>query len=213
MVLKTGQCATCSAEKVKLRTNPFSKVEECDACRKTGQEGIIGITDIKKNYGLKDEDLDGLQMVKEPKPAVFAGRGGRGGPDRRWYKFHEVEKRAPEVMKKREEEARMKEDERKAKENAKMAARLQKEKEEQEKKVAARDAEKAAKNNGKVAKGEGNKRKHEEKDAAKDEKLTKAPKTAEIPHKATSRGAARNAAAKKDPVNEESEEIAQKKKR
>jgi len=172
MALKTGTCATCSADKVKLRPNPFTKGEECETCRKTGPKGIIGITDIKKNYALKDEDLDGLQMVKEPKPAFV------GGPDRRWYLLKEIEKRVPVVLKKREKEAKKRQDERKAKENAKEAARLLKEQlrqakaDERAKNASARDIKRAARVAEKAAKEAEKKRERGKTETSKVKKAT-----------------------------------------
>ncbi|TVY60862.1 hypothetical protein LSUE1_G008313 [Lachnellula suecica] len=90
--LKTGTCDTCSAEKVKLRPNPFTEKQQCEECRNAA---IIGVTDLKTKHKLKEEDLEGLTMVTEPQLAHL------GGPDRRWYLVEEVEKRAEE---KREEE-------------------------------------------------------------------------------------------------------------
>ncbi|KAH8600764.1 hypothetical protein B0O99DRAFT_609420 [Bisporella sp. PMI_857] len=166
--LKSGTCATCSKEDVKLRPNPFTKEEECEDCRKSGKDAIIGITDIKNQFGLKEADLEGLQMVKEAKPAFV------GGPDYRWYKLKDIEVRAPEAKKKLEEEARAKEAEKKEKEEDKEAARIAKEEdkkakaEEREKKAATKEAEKQAK-------AEERKRKREEKEAAKPKKEKAVP--------------------------------------
>ena len=57
---------------------------------------IIGVTDIKKDFKLKERELSGLAMKTEPKPAFL------GGPDKRWYKLTEVEKKAEEMDKKKE---------------------------------------------------------------------------------------------------------------
>ena len=67
-------------------------------CRETHPDfAIIGVTDIKKNFKLKERDLSGLAMETEAKPAFL------GGPDKRWYKLSEVEKKAEEVDKEKEE--------------------------------------------------------------------------------------------------------------
>ncbi|TVY21437.1 hypothetical protein LARI1_G000664 [Lachnellula arida] len=105
--LKTGTCSTCSTEKGKLRPNPFTQKEQCDDCRDTS---IIGVTEIKTQFKLKDDDLKDLEMVTEPKPAFL------GGPDRRWYLVEQVEKRADEKLK--EIEAAKKEKEEAKKESA-----------------------------------------------------------------------------------------------
>lgn len=92
--LKSGTCAVCKTEDVKLRLNPFSNEEECEDCRTTGSKAIIGITDAKKEFKVKDGDLEGLQMVKEPKPvrqssakyALFLCSGrGEGEMGIFWY--------------------------------------------------------------------------------------------------------------------------------
>ena len=88
--LKTGTCNTCSSENVKLRPNPFTTKEQCEDCRNAS---IIGVTDIKSRFKLKDDDLKDLEMVTEPKPAFL------GGADRRWYLVEQVEKRAEEKLK------------------------------------------------------------------------------------------------------------------
>lgn len=86
--LKTGTCATCSTEEVKLRPNPFTEDEQCEECRNSE---IIGITEVRKKHGLKDEDLEGLQMKTEAQLAFI------GGPPRRWYLVKEIEERKEEV--------------------------------------------------------------------------------------------------------------------
>ncbi|TVY34093.1 hypothetical protein LSUB1_G006172 [Lachnellula subtilissima] len=88
--LKTGTCDTCSSENVKLRPNPFTTKEQCEDCRNAS---IIGVTDIKSRFKLKDDDLKDLEMVTEPKPAFL------GGADRRWYLVEQVKKRAEEKLK------------------------------------------------------------------------------------------------------------------
>ncbi|KAH9216462.1 hypothetical protein DL95DRAFT_497358 [Leptodontidium sp. 2 PMI_412] len=93
--LPVGKCATCDAEDATLRPNPFTTEEQCEDCR---EERIIGVSDVKVLYKLKDEDLKGLTMNSEPQPAFL------GGPDRRWYLVEEVEERAEEIEKKREKE-------------------------------------------------------------------------------------------------------------
>ncbi|TVY87859.1 hypothetical protein LAWI1_G006912 [Lachnellula willkommii] len=115
--LKTGTCDTCSTEKVTLRPNPFTQKEQCDDCR---DASIIGVTELKTQFKLKDDDLKDLEMVTEPKPAFL------GGPDRRWYLVEQVKKRAEEKVKeveavKKEKEAAKKEKEaaKKEKEEAK----------------------------------------------------------------------------------------------
>jgi len=113
MVLKTGNCTTCTTKDTKLRPNPFTQKEQCEKCR---DSEIIGITDIKKWHGLKDKDLDGLNMTTEAKPAFL------GGPDRRWYLLTEVEEREKEVEVERKREKEEKEEK-----------KLQKEKEKAEK--------------------------------------------------------------------------------
>jgi hypothetical protein len=101
MPLKTGTCDTCSAEKVKLRTNPFTHKEQCEDCRKAS---IIGITDIESRYKLKDADLKGLKMVTEPQPAFL------GGPDRRWYLVDDVKKRVEEELEMKKKSAEVTKD-------------------------------------------------------------------------------------------------------
>lgn len=101
MPLKTGTCEACDAENEKLRPHPFHKASDlrtCEACRDTNPDyAIIGVTDIKQRFKLKEEDLHGLDMATEPKPAFL------GGADRRWYKLSEVEKRAEKVLEERME--------------------------------------------------------------------------------------------------------------
>jgi hypothetical protein len=92
--LKTGTYDTCSTENVKFRPNPFTNKEQCEDCRNAS---IIGVTDIKSQFKLKDDDLKGLKMVTEPKPAFL------GGPDRRWYLVEQVEERAEEKLKEKED--------------------------------------------------------------------------------------------------------------
>lgn len=135
--LISGSCDTCGTDHVKLRTNPFDGKEQCEDCR---AEAIIGITDIKSQFKLKDGDLKGLKMVTEPQPAFL------GGPDRRWYLVEEVEKRAKEVEKKVGQEAEKKVAAKKEKEAAKQAkenAKIEKASAKKDKQVAkdAQDAE------------------------------------------------------------------------
>ncbi|KAE8447403.1 hypothetical protein EG329_010817 [Mollisiaceae sp. DMI_Dod_QoI] len=136
--LKTGSCDTCSAEDVKLRPNPFTNEEQCEACR---DASIIGISDIKSRFKLKDDDLKGLKMVTEPQPAFL------GGPDRRWYLVEEVEKRAEEAVEKKEvakkEKEAAKEAAKKEKEEAKEAAKKEKEEAKEAAKKEKEEAKKA----------------------------------------------------------------------
>jgi len=186
MPLKTGTCATCAADKVKLRSNPFSNAEECEDCRKSGPKAIIGITDIKE-YKLKDTEVDGLQMVKEDKPAFV------GGPPYRWYLLKEVEKRAAEVEKVREKESAENDAELKAKAAEKEKKATQKEEEkmakaaERAKKAAEREAEKEKK-------AEEKKRKRVAKDANDSGIAKRVPKAKRVatPARTTPRRAAAN---------------------
>jgi len=186
MPLTTGTCATCAAEKVKLRSNPFSNTEECEDCRKSGPKAIIVITDIKKEFKLKDTDIDGLQMVKEDKPAFV------GGPPYRWYLLKEVEKRAGEVEKIRKESAE-KEKKAAAKEEEKLA------------KAAARAKTASDREVEKVQKAEDKKRKREAKDATDSGTAKRTPKAKAV---ATPRSTPRRAAANKKSIvdNEHSDE-------
>lgn len=190
--LKTGDCASCDKKEIKLRPNPFSEAEECEECRKDGPKGIIGITDIKTEYKLTDADVEGLQTVKEPKPAFV------GGPDHRWYLKAEVVKRAAEVEKIREEEGAVKEKEKKSKaaEKDRKAAEKEKEKlakaEEKEKKRLEKEAEKEKKAAEK-------KRKREEKDERDAKKSKKEPKVA-------TRTAPSRAATKKSVVEDDEDD-------
>ncbi|TVY47403.1 hypothetical protein LOCC1_G001811 [Lachnellula occidentalis] len=99
--LKTGTCDTCSTDNVKLRPNPFTTKEQCEDCRNAS---IIGVSDIKSQFKLKDDDLKDLKMVTEPKPAFL------GGADRRWYLVEQVEKRAEEKLKETEAAKKEKEE-------------------------------------------------------------------------------------------------------
>ena len=105
MPLKTDTCPTCKAEGEKLRPHPFHKDPEllqCEECRTTNSEyAIIGVTDIKKKYKLKDEDLKGLDVATEAKPKFL------GGADRRWYLLKDVEARAEKVLGDRREDLEM----------------------------------------------------------------------------------------------------------
>jgi len=67
-------------------------------CRTSGPNAIIGITDIKSQFKLKEPDLKRLRQVKEPKPAFLGGR------DSRWYLRADIEKRAEIVAAKKEKE-------------------------------------------------------------------------------------------------------------
>jgi len=126
--LPTGACNTCSAQDEKLRPNPFTDEEQCEDCRNTS---IIGITDIKSRYKLKDDELDGLKMVTEPQPAFL------GGPDRRWYLVEEVEKRAEEQDQKKEAAKKEKEATKREKEVAKQEKEAAKKEKAEAKKSAA----------------------------------------------------------------------------
>lgn len=157
--LISGSCDTCDVQDVKLRTNPFDDTEQCENCRKAT---IIGITDIKSEFGLKDGDLDGLTTISEAKEAFL------GGPDRRWYLVDEIEKRAGEVEKQRKEEAEQKEAVKKEKEAAKKA------------KEAEKAAAKKAKEDAKIEKANAKKEK-KEKQAAKNAEVEEEEKSAERP--------------------------------
>lgn len=97
MPLPTGTYETCNAENEQFRPHPFYRYETCMECRTSHPDyAIIGVTDIKKDFKLKERELSGLAMKTEPKPAFL------GGPDKRWYKLTEVEKKAEEMDKKKE---------------------------------------------------------------------------------------------------------------
>jgi len=191
MPLKTGTCEVCKTEKVKLRPNPFSKDEECEECRTSGPKAIIGITDIKKEYKLKDSDVEGLETVKEAKPAFV------GGPDYRFYLKSEVEKRAAEVEKIREQEAKDKEAENKTK-AAEKEKKLAEKEEEKKAKLAEKEKKAAEKEAEKERKAAEKKRKREEKDEAN-------PKAKRVPRekKVATRAAPRRAAASKKSLAED----------
>ncbi|CAL3963486.1 unnamed protein product [Diplocarpon coronariae] len=130
--LQSGICESCQAEDVALRTNPFTKKEECEECR---DAEIISITVIKKQHKLKDTDLEGLTMKTEPLPAIY----GKG--DRKWYLVKEVEKRVVEVKEEREKDKKDKDDAKaaakKEKDDAKEEAKKAKESAKKEKRAAA----------------------------------------------------------------------------
>lgn len=130
MPLPTGSCKTpgCDNDKVKLRPNPFTNVQQCEDCRASPEHGIIGITDIKQKHKLKEADLKGLRTTTEPKPAFL------GGPDKRWYWIKEVVKRAEEVKSKVAIEKQRKEAEKQKKAAQKEKAKELKEKEKELKK-------------------------------------------------------------------------------
>ena len=98
MPLPVGTCETCNAENEKLRPHPFYPYETCQECRTEHPDyAIIGVTDIKKEFKLKESDLIGLAMATEPKPKFL------GGPDKRWYKLSQVERKAEEAAREKEE--------------------------------------------------------------------------------------------------------------
>lgn len=109
-------------------------------CRTSGPNAIIGITDIKSEFKLKEADLKILRQIKEPKPAFLGGR------DYRWYLRGDVEKRADRVAAEKEKEKK-----------AKVEAKAQKER------------EKKAKAAGKGRKLRGTKRKRDEDEDDEDE--------------------------------------------
>jgi hypothetical protein len=196
MVLKTGTCDSCKTEDVKLRANPFSKDEECEGCRTSGPKAIIGITDIKKDYKLKDADVEGLEMVKEPKPAFV------GGPDYRWYLKAEVEKRAAEVEKTREQEAKDKEAEAKTK-AAEKEKKLAEKEAEKKAKAAEREKKAAEKEAEKEKKAAEKKRKREEKEAANPGKAKRTPKEKKEPTRAVPRRSAAKKSYAEDAADDE----------
>ncbi|KAL2075324.1 hypothetical protein VTL71DRAFT_267 [Oculimacula yallundae] len=132
--LPVGKCASCDANDVTLRPNPFTQAEQCEGCR---EEKIIGVSDLKTRFGLKDTDLKGLTMKTEPKPAFL------GGADRRWYLVEEVEKRAEEVEEERERIKSEKEAVQREKEDAKKEKAKEKEDARKEKEDMKKEKEKA----------------------------------------------------------------------
>jgi len=151
-------CDGCSATDIKSRIHPFTKKALCPDCMETPENAIIGITDIKKEYHLKDSDVSDLNMVTEPKPAFI------GGPDRRWYYVADVKKRAEVVEKRTEVEKAKKEADRKEKELEK-----EKKKEEREKAKAEKNREREAKKKAADAEKAEKAREREEKKKDKEE--------------------------------------------
>lgn len=97
-------------------------------CRDNHPEhAIIGVTDLKREYKLKEDDLKGLRTVSEPKPAFL------GGPDKRWYLVKEVKVRKEKVVKEVEAEKAKKEKEKERQKKEKETAKAEKEKEKKEK--------------------------------------------------------------------------------
>jgi len=126
-----GNCETCSATDEKLRSNPFNGKQQCMNCRVTHPKyAIIGITDIKSQYKLKDNDLRGLRMVTEPKPAFL------GGADRKWYLLKQVKARKEKILRDKEaEKERVKRDRQEWVEKGKKFRQEEKERAKEEKKA------------------------------------------------------------------------------